>query len=453
MPGFGDHIGGRIRENLVIQQSAMNKLSQLAETLIGSEIVRLGNAIGERIRQGEKIYNYTIGDFDPAIFPIPLELKQAIQQAYDEGRTNYPPGDGVGILKSAVSNFIQEQQGISYGMDEVLIASGGRPLIYSLFRALVDPGDKVIYPVPSWNNNHYVHLNGGRHCPLQAHPEDNFMPRAEDIAPHLSDAVLLCLCTPQNPTGTTMEVSDLAEICDLILSENARRGPEDRKLYLMFDQMYGLLCQGEIRHENPVSLRPEMKAYTVFIDGISKSLAATGLRVGWALGPSKVISKMKALLSHIGAWAPMAEQHAVAHFLNQPDAVRRYLDNFRVELESRLRGFYDGFMALKANGFPVDAIPPQAAIYLTVKLDISGRSLDGKLLNSQDEITNFLLSEASLALVPFYAFGADRESPWYRLSVGTASLEELPEMFGRLEAALGRLATAELHSDAAIKND
>src|SRR6478735_4819963 len=140
------------------------KLSQLSETLIGSEIVKLGGEIRERIRQGEKIYNYTIGDFDPAIFPIPAELKQGIHDAYEAGYTNYPPGDGVAELKSAVTDFVRDYQDLDYSMDEVLIASGGRPLIYSLFRTLVDPGDKVIYAVPSWNNNHYVHMNGGEHC-------------------------------------------------------------------------------------------------------------------------------------------------------------------------------------------------------------------------------------------------------------------------------------------------
>ncbi len=414
----------------------MSNLSQLAESLIGSEIVRLGNAIQERINRGEKIYNYTIGDFDPALFPIPTELKQGIQEAYEAGYTNYPPGDGIPALKSAVTDFIGERQGIHYGMDEVLIASGGRPLIYSLFRSLVDPGDKVIYAVPSWNNNHYVHMNGGAHCAIPASPENNFMPAAADIAPCLNRAVLLCLCTPQNPTGTTLGRDALEEICDLVLAENDRRGPDERKLYVMFDQMYALLPYGEVRHYDPVSLRPEMKDYTIFVDGISKSMAATGVRVGWSLGPAPVISKMKALLSHIGAWAPMAEQHAVAGFLKQSDAVTRYLDGFKKGLEERLKLIYNGIIALKRDGFPVDAIPPQAAIYLTIRFDLAG---PGEPLPDTEAVTAYLLSEASLAVVPFYAFGADRDSPWYRLSVGTAVISEIPEMLTALRRALEKL--------------
>jgi aspartate aminotransferase len=417
----------------------MNNLSQLAESLVGSEIVKLGNAISDRIRKGEKIYNYTIGDFDPAIFPIPALLKQYIQEAYDAGYTNYPPGDGVPELKAAVAGFVKDYQGMEYGMDEVLIASGGRPLIYSLFKTLVDRGDKVIYAVPSWNNNHYVHMNDGDHCVIEALPENNFMPLPEDIEPHLSDAVLLCLCTPQNPTGTTLGKEALERICDLVLEENDRRTPGARKLYVMFDQMYGLLTYGAIQHYTPVGLRPEMKQYTVFIDGISKSLAATGLRVGWSLGPAKVIAKMKALLSHIGAWAPMAEQHAVARFLPERTAADAFLGQFRYGLEARLKLFYEGIIRLKSKGYPVDAIPPQAAIYLTIKFDLSGLQADGQVLRTQEDVTAYLLSAAKLAVVPFYAFGAERTSPWYRLSVGTAGISDISEMFRMLEQALEQL--------------
>ncbi|MGZ5302922.1 MAG: pyridoxal phosphate-dependent aminotransferase [Bacteroidia bacterium] len=417
----------------------MNPLSQLAETLIGSEIVRLGNQISERIRAGEKIYNYTIGDFDPDIFPIPQQLEENIINAYKNGYTNYPAGEGILELRQAVSQFINEFEGLQYDVTEIQIASGGRPLIYSLFRTIVNPGDKVIYAVPSWNNNHYVHLSGGEHCKIEAYPQTNFMPTALDIAPHVRGAVLLCLCTPQNPTGTTLNRHELEKICDLVLEENMRRGPNERKLYVLFDQIYFTLTYGETQHYNPVTLRPQMRDYTIFIDGISKAFAATGVRVGWALGPAYIISKMKALLSHIGAWAPMAEQKATAQFLLQTDSIKSYMHTFKNGLEERLQRIYNGFRLLKEKGFPVDAISPQAAIYLTVKIDLAGRNINGEILQNQEDVTYFLLAEAKLAIVPFYAFGADPQSPWYRLSVGTIPLEEIDEMLGMLESALRRL--------------
>jgi aspartate aminotransferase len=417
----------------------MSQLSQLAETLIGSEIVRLGNEISVRINKGEKIYNYTIGDFDPNEFPIPAELEDKIVNAYRAHYTNYPPGDGVLELRQAVSTFIEDQLGISYNTTEIQIASGGRPLIYSLYKTIVDKGDKVIYAVPSWNNNHYVHMNDGEHCMIEALPENNFMPLAADIAPHIKGAAMLCLCTPQNPTGTTMGKEELEKICDLVLEENNRRSASEKKLYVMFDQMYFTLTYGNTVHYNPVSLRPEMKAYTIFVDGLSKAFAATGVRVGWALGPVNVIAKMRALLSHIGAWAPMAEQKAAAEYLLQKEQISIYLQWIRSELELRLRRIYEGFIALKEKGYAVDAVAPQAGLYLTVRFDVVGKFFNDKVLEQQSEVTDFLLSEAKLAVVPFYAFGANRQSPWYRLSVGTCKKEEIDEMLGSLENALQQL--------------
>jgi aspartate aminotransferase len=418
----------------------MSKLSHLAETLIGSEIVKLGNAINERIRNGETIYNFTIGDFDPNVFPIPAELEALIIESYQKHYTNYPAAEGILELRKAISAFIQQWEGIHYDAHEIQVASGGRPLIYALFKVLVDKGDKVIYGVPSWNNNHYVHLTDGEHCLIDCLPENNFMPTVADIKKNMEGATLICLCTPQNPTGTTLSANALKEICDLIIGENNKRGPQEKKLYLMFDQMYWTLTYGDTVHANPISLNPAMKAYTIFIDGISKVFAATGVRVGWAMGPETVIAKMKAILSHLGAWAPMAEQKAVSQYLLQQEAIQQYLQHFKTEIEYRLRTIYNGLIALKNKGYAVDAVAPQAAIYLTIKLDLAGKQdANGQILKTQAHVTSYILGEAKLAVVPFSAFGAGSDNPWYRLSVGTSKKEEIPAMLAKLEEALQKL--------------
>jgi aspartate aminotransferase len=417
------------------------KLSHLSETLIGSEIVKLGGEIREKIRQGEKIYNFTVGDFDPSIFPIPKELEEEIITAYRNHFTNYPLGEGNLDLREAVAHFLKEFEHLKYAVDEILVASGGRPLIYSLYRAICDKEDKIIYAVPSWNNNHYTHFVGAEHVVIEARAENNFMPVAEDIRPHLKGATLLALCSPQNPTGTTFTKHDLEAICDMVLEENSKRGDHEKKLYVMYDQMYWQLTFGDIQHYNPVSLRPAMQPYTVFIDAISKAFAATGVRVGWAFGPKIILDKMKAILSHVGAWAPMAEQKAVAKFLYNKEAIDRYLKTFKAEVEVRLREIYNGFQQLKKEGFSVDAIAPQAAIYLTIKIDLAvKKTANGKVLQQQSDVTAYLLNEAKLAVVPFYAFGASTSSPWYRLSVGTCKKEEINEMIGQLRSALKKLS-------------
>ncbi len=417
------------------------KLSHLSETLIGSEIVKLGGEIKEKIRQGERIYNFTVGDFDPSIFPIPKELEDAIVEAYRKHFTNYPAAEGNLDLREALHSFIKDEEGLDYGTNEILVASGGRPLIYAVFRAVCDKGDKVIYAVPSWNNNHYTHFVGGEHIVIEAKSENNFMPVAADIRPYVKEANLISLCSPQNPTGTTFKKEELEAICDLVIEENTRRGEGQKKLYVMYDQMYWHLTYGDIQHYNPVSLRPAMREYTIFIDAISKVFAATGVRVGWGMGPAAVINKMKAILTHIGAWAPMAEQKAVAYYLGNRKGIQKYLIHFKEEIEERLRSIHKGFIQLKKEGFSVDAIAPEAAIYLTIKIDLTGKkTADGKILADQGAVTAYVLNTAGLAVVPFYAFGADRSSVWYRLSVGTCKKEEINEMIGKLREALNKLS-------------
>jgi len=416
------------------------KLSQLAETLIGSEIVSLGAEIKEKIKQGEKIYNYTIGDFDPSIFPIPQELENEIIDAYKKHYTTYPPAEGILELRQAVANFINSREGIEYATNEILIAAGGRPLIYAAFRAIVDKGDKVIYPVPSWNNNHYVHFTEAEHILIESKLENNFMPTAEQIRPHVKGATLLALCSPLNPTGTTFTKKELLAICDLVVTENEQRAEGEKKLFLLYDQIYWTLTFGDTKHYDPVSLNPKMKAYTVFIDGISKAFAGTGVRVGWSMGPAAVMAKMKAINSHVGAWAPMAEQKAVSNYLEQTQNIDSYFSIFKAAIEERLNSIYNGFMQLKKQGFNVDAVAPQAAIYLTVQINLVGKkTAEGKLLETQADVTKYILNEAKIAIVPFYAFGAGKNNSWYRLSVGTCKTGEINEMLEKLKLALTNL--------------
>jgi aspartate aminotransferase len=422
-------------------QPAFMKLSHLSETLIGSEIVKLGGEIREKMRQGQRIYNFTVGDFDPSIFPIPQKLEDEIIDAYRKHFTNYPAAEGNLDLREAIVSFMKDWEGLDYSLPEILVASGGRPLIYACFRAICDKGDKVIYATPSWNNNHYTHFVEGEHVVIEAKAENNFMPTADEIRPHIKEATLISLCSPQNPTGTTFNKKELEAICDMVLEENARRGDNEKKVYIMFDQMYWHLTYGDIKHYNPVSLRPAMRDYTIFIDAISKVFAATGVRVGWSMGPALIISKMKSILGHVGAWAPMAEQKAVATFLGNKPEIEKYLVHFKSELEERLRRIYTGFKKLKEEGLPVDVITPEAAIYLTIKIDATGKkNPGGKILETQADVTAYMLDEAGLAVVPFYAFGSSRSNPWYRLSVGTCKKDEIDEMIDKLGEVLKKLS-------------
>ncbi len=416
------------------------KVSQMAETLIGSEIIKLAGIIKEKIRQGEKIHNLTIGDFDSNLFPIPSELENAIIQAYQAHETNYPEADGLLILREAIQKFLKGTLGLEYEVDEILVAGGARPLIFTIFMALIDEGDKVIFPVPSWNNNHYTHILRGKPVMLRTMAEDYFMPNASLIAPYVQEATLLALCSPLNPTGTVFSEKQLKGICELVLEENSKRSSEQKPLYVMYDQIYWTLTYGNYRHFDPVTLYPEMRPYTIYVDGISKSLAATGVRVGWSIGPRKVIQKMKSLLSHIGAWAPKPEQFATAQYFQDIQRPLNFISNLKKELLIRLEGIYQGIQSIKAKGYDVEAIEPQAGLYLTVKFGLQGaKTPDGKILRAAADVHDYLLQEAKVAIVPFYAFGDDPQSDWYRISVGTIERNTVQVIVEQLEKAIMQL--------------
>ncbi|MBI5209956.1 MAG: aminotransferase class I/II-fold pyridoxal phosphate-dependent enzyme [Elusimicrobia bacterium] len=412
----------------------------MAAGLVGSEILKIAAEIRALSAGGMDVCNLTVGDFGPSEFRVPKGLEQAIGEALARGETNYPPSDGMPGLRQAVADFYARSLGLRFPVQSILVTGGARPAIYGAYRAVVDPGDTVVYPVPSWNNSHYCHLAGARGVAVPCGPANRFLPSARDLAGALRGARLLALNSPLNPSGTAFSAEALGEICDLVLEENARRGPGERPLFVLYDQVYWMLTFGSTRHVEPVGLRPAMAPYTIFVDGISKPFAATGLRVGWAAAAPDLISRMSQLLGHVGAWAPRPEQVATAAFLADEAGVAAYRREMSAGLAVRLDALYAGFVRLKSEGHPVEALDPAGAIYLTVRLDLIGRvAPDKTALRTNEDIRLFLLREAGLAAVPFQAFGVPDDTGWFRLSVGAVSPAAIERMLPRLRAALESL--------------
>ena len=415
------------------------KVSKLAENLIGSEIVKIGNEVNDMKAQGAEIANLTIGDLNSNLYPIPKLLKDEIAKAYEENLTNYPPANGLLSLRKSVSKDLKHRWNLDYSPEEILVTAGSRPLIYATYKIIVDPGDKVIFPVPSWNNNHYAYLCSANAVEINASLENNFLPTAEDLKPHLEKAVLIALCSPLNPTGTMFTKKQLSDICEMVLEENKKRKEDEKPLYVLYDQIYSNLTFDNV-HYDPVSLFPEMKNYTIYIDGISKSLAATGVRVGWGFGPGHIMDKMKALLTHVGAWAPKPEQEATAQFYNNPENIDSFVDGFKEKLQQSLQTLHEGIQNLKSKSFAVDSIQPMGAMYLTIKLDFIGKKTDdGTTIESSSDLVFYLIKDAGVAIVPFSAFGNSKEMPWFRASAGGLSKKEIEDMLPRLEKSLAKL--------------
>ena len=339
-----------------------------------------------------------------------------------------------------MQRFYERDLGLKYSSESVLIAGGGRPCIYGIYRAVVDPGDTVAYPVPSWNNNHYCHMMGAHKLPITCGRETAFLPTADAVIESLPKARLLCLNSPLNPTGTAFSAEALKGICEAVVAENHRREKSGaRPLYLMYDHIYWTLTFAGVQHVTPPQLVPEMARWTIFVDGISKAFAATGVRVGWSVGPIDVIKRMSSILGHVGAWAPKAEQVATVTLLDDPAAMEKYLGVFKPAISRRLDALYRGFQELRTAGLPVDAIAPMGAIYLTASVHPFGKvTPSGQKLETNEDVRKYLLDAARIGVVPFQAFDATAPG-WFRLSVGAVSERDIEAALPRLGEALRAL--------------
>ena len=414
-----------------------SRISVMSDGMSGSEILRIAGEIRTMTEAGQRVCNLTVGDFSPSEFRIPRFLESEIATALQRGETNYPPSNGLAPLRDAVCRFYDRSLGLRYQPTSVVVTSGSRPGIYGTFRTIIDPGDRVIFAVPSWNNNHYCYLTGAVAVPVATSSKDAFLPTRELLESIVRGARLISLNSPLNPTGTAFTADTLAGICDLVLEENARRSTSERPLYLMYDQVYWMLTFGDTHHVDPVSLRPEMAPYTIYVDGISKAFAATGVRVGWVVGPQDIISSMNHLLGHVGTWAPRAEQVATAKLLDAPNEIAQYTTDLKAGVRQRLDALYAGIMAMKAESLPADATEPMGAIYLSARFALNGkRTPEGQILRTNDDVRRYLLTAAGFGVVPFQAFGVREDTGWFRLSVGAVSMADIQQVLPALRQAI-----------------
>jgi len=419
------------------QKSLDAALSDCVRGLQESGILKITRGVRAMIARGETVVNLTVGDFDPRYFPIPKKLSQAIQNAIARGETNYPNPEGILVLRQAISDYVFRTSGVRYPLESIVVCSGGRPVLYGAYRAVVNPGDKVLFSVPSWQNDAYSGLTGAESIVVEASAETGFQPTVDQLEPYLSEAAMLCICSPGNPAGTVMTRQQLKDILDAVVAENKNREAQGRRpLFILHDQMYGSLVSKGQEHVYPAAVVPECARWLISLDGVSKAYAGTGLRLGWMLVPPAVGSRIRDLLSHAGAWAPRAEQVGVAEFLQDEEAIAEFRKEMDARLADRLQALHRGFDDLKKAGYPVDSINPQGAIYFSAQFRLHGKSVGGKVIETDDDIRVLLLEKAGAAVVPFQAFGVQENTGWFRLSAGAVSMDEIEALFPRIRAFL-----------------
>lgn len=409
--------------------------NRIVGAMKGSAILAIAAEIRERKAAGHPVANFTIGDFDPSVFGIPTPFRDAIGAAYAEGQTNYPPAIGTPELRRAIRSFYADRLNVDYPEGSVIVGAGARPPIYAAFRSILEPGDLVVYPVPTWNVRYYVQMNQAREAVVQASPENGFMPTVDELLPHLADARILLLNSPLNPAGTVIGDDQLRAITQAVVDENTRRSAAgERPLFLVFDQVYWQLTFDR-PHKSPVELVPESARYVIHIDAISKCWAATGIRLGWAVVPPWIRDRMKPLIGHMGAWAPRPEQIATARMLDNPQVLDPWMDDFKGRLNGLLVQMADGLRSMRDEGLPVSCLDAEGALYLSAHFDLIGRNG----IATDEALRAFLLQEAGLGVVPFTAFGLPDGTGWLRVSVGTATPDAISGALDRLRGALKKV--------------
>lgn len=386
------------------------RLSRRLASLAPSPTLAVDEKAKALQRNGVRILSFAAGEPD---FDTPDAAKKAAAEALAAGFTKYCPAAGIPELRKAISRKLQRDNGLAYAPEEVLVTTGGKYAVYAAIQALVDPGDEVLIPAPYWvTYPAQVELAGGRPVVVPTREEDGFHLKADSVAAAVTERTrLLILCSPSNPTGAALSLSELEAIAEVC---------REKDLAVLSDEIYEkLLYEGE--HVSIAGL-PGMRERTVVASGAAKTYSMTGWRIGWLAAPAPVAKKIAAFLSQTTSNAvSFAQKGAVAAYLGCEDDVVRMRETFRARRDRMIAGLssIEGFRVTK----------PEGAFYLFPNVEGAMRRAG---CETSTAFAEFLLDAARVAAVPGEGFGA----PGYMRFSYATSEEIIDEGVAAIRAAL-----------------
>ncbi|HKP56071.1 MAG TPA: pyridoxal phosphate-dependent aminotransferase [Polyangiales bacterium] len=397
------------------------KLAQRLSAFKPSATGEVFRRVAELRAQGVKLVSLAIGepDFDP-----PLHIRQAAQRALETGPYGYTQVAGLPELRAAICADSRARRGVggSYTVDQVVVSAGAKHALYNLAHALYDPGDEVIIPTPSWvSYSEQARMAGATPVLVPCGPEHDFLLTPEALERAISErSKALVLCSPNNPTGTAYGERELTALAEVV-----RRHPQ---LWVIVDEIYAELCYDGFVAPSLAQVAPELNERLVIVDGVSKTHAMTGFRVGWSLSPKALARACETLQSQTTtSVSTPAQLAALAALSGDKRHVAEMVEQYRQRRDRLIEGL---------SGLPdVRWVVPRGAFY--VFADVRGwlgRKARGELLSDDIAVATWLLEHARLAVVPGTAFGTPG---FLRLSFA-ASLGEIDAAI----ACLGVLASA-----------
>ncbi len=369
--------------------------------------------------QGIDVVDFGVGEPD---FDTPENVKQAGIKAIQSGFTKYTPAGGTDELKEAVVEKFKKDNGLQYEKSQILISCGAKHSLYNIAEALFDPGDEVIIPSPYWvSYPDQVLLNDAVPVIVETTEEEGFKLSAKKLEQAVTKKTkALVLNSPSNPTGLAYDKKTLEVIAGLATKHN---------FYVISDEIYEKLIYDGFTHTSIASLGPGIKNLTIVVNGVSKSHAMTGWRIGYAAGPKDVITAMTNIQSQSTSNPASISQKAALEALRGPQG---FIGTMNMEFDKRRK-----YMVERLNAIPgVSCLMPVGAFYAFPRISaLFGKSVDGKTVGNSADLAAYLLDEAKVALVSGDAFGADA---YIRLSYAT-SMENIKNGLDRIEQAIKAL--------------
>lgn len=394
-------------------------IAERAKKIKPSPTLAVDSKAKELKAKGFDVVNFGVGEPD---FDTPEHIKEAAIKAIKDGFTKYTPVGGIDELKEAIVEKLEKENGLKYGKENILVSCGAKHSLYNIAQALFGPGDEVIIPAPYWvSYPDQVLINDAQPVIVETYEEDNFTIRPELLKEKITKKTkALILNSPSNPTGFIYDRKTLERIAEIALQHN---------IYIISDEIYEKLIYDGESHISIASLGDEIKEKTIVVNGLSKSHAMTGWRIGYAAGPVEIIKTMTKIQSQSTSNpTSIAQKAAVAALKGPQDSV----EGMRQEFEKRRNYLVNELNNI--NG--ISCRMPKGAFYAFPNISkVLGKKNDGKNIENSMELSIYLLEKALVALVPGSAFGAEG---FIRISYAT-SMENLKKGIERIKEAVDDL--------------
>ena len=398
--------------------SKVKAVSKIAEGVHASTTLAVDSLAKQMKEDGYDVIRFGTGEPD---FNTPDNINMAAIAAICDGKTKYTPAAGIPALRKAIAKQLQDDCGLSYDYTQIVVASGAKHSVYIALAAITNPGDEIIIPAPFWVSYYeMVKMTGGVPVIVTAGEESGFKVTASQIEAAITDKTkCLMLNNPSNPTGMIYSKDELKSIAEVCVKHD---------LYILADEIYYKLIYDGIEFTSIASLGDEVKERCLLINGVSKSYAMTGWRIGYCAANKQLAKIMSNYLSHSTGAPSTISQWAAVEAINGPQQ----------SCEEMCKAFEErrDYIVQRMNSIPgVSCIKPNGAFYVMMNIEkLIGRTLGGKLITNDDDFAVAFLESAYVATVPCSGFGMKNFIRWSY----AASMDNIKEALDRLEKFLAQ---------------